>query len=286
MVTETTKAMFGWFIKILTIDSMRRRISTAFLSIILLLFFAGAMSLFELERVSHDTEEILMASKQNVDLAGEMISALKEQDDAMIQMAVVGESIADIQTYGAKCKESIERLQSATKRAYDRMQLTENPTSLDSLIYFTTRINGLANDFLSGNIYRTVIDARIIDSTSTFSTQMWYLDSYKPEYMHVSDQITKYMTGAQSTLGPDVNRLSHTARRAVTPVFISLAVMLVVVLMFFYFIHTYIIHPIERINRSLGDYLAYKVPFDANIPCRDELVSLRDRIIALIAKLH
>ena len=62
--------------------------------------------------------------------------------------------------------------------------------------------------------------------------------------------------------------------------------MLVVVLMFYYFIHTYIIHPIERINRSLGDYLAYKVPFDANIPCRDELVSLRDRIIALIAKLH
>lgn len=286
MVTETTKAMFGWFIKILTIDSMRRRISTAFLSIILLLFFAGAMSLFELERVSHDTEEILMASKQNVDLAGEMISALKEQDDAMIHMAVVGESIADIQTYGTQCKESIERLQSTTKRAYDRMQLTENPTSLDSLIYFTTRINGLANDFLSGNIYRTVIDARIIDSTSTFSTQMWYLESYKPEYMNVSDQITEYMTGAQSTLGPDVNRLSHTARRAVTPVFISLAVMLVVVLMFYYFIHSYIIHPIERINRSLGDYLAYKVPFDANIPCRDELVTLRDRIIALIAKLR
>lgn len=278
--------MFGWIKKILTIDSMRRRITTAFLSIILLLFFAGAMSLLELERVSHDTEEILLASKQNVDLAGEMISALKEQDDAMIHMAVVGESISDIQLYGQQCRESIERLQSATKIAHERMQLTENPTSLDSLVLFTTRINGLANDFLSGNIHRTAIDARMIDSMSTFTTQLWYLESYKPEYMHVSDQITKYMTGSQSTLGPDVNRLSHTARRAVTPVFISLAVMFVVVLMFYYFIRGYVITPIERINRCLGDYLAYKVPFDSNIPCRDELLTLRDRIIALISKLR
>ena len=121
MVTETTKAMFGWFIKILTIDSMRRRISTAFLSIILLLFFAGAMSLFELERVSHDTEEILMASKQNVELAGEMISALKEQDDAMIQMAVIGGTLKDIAPKLAPCEESIKRLSEASERAQKRI---------------------------------------------------------------------------------------------------------------------------------------------------------------------
>ena len=32
---------------------------------------------------------------------------------------------------------------------------------------------------------------------------------------NAADQIIKYMTGSETTLGPDVNRLSHTARRAV-----------------------------------------------------------------------
>ena len=270
---------------IFTINSISRRIRTAFMSIILLLFFSGAMSLFELERVSHDTEEILTASKTNVDLAGEMISALKEQDDAMIHMAVVGRTFSDITTYGVKCEESIRRLQDATRLAQEQMRLTETPLAADSLVLFTHRINGLANDFLSGNVLRTVAEAQAIDSTLTYSTRKWYLESYKPEYMNVSDQITKYMTGSQNTLGPDVNRLSHTARRAVTPVFISLVVMLVVVIMFYFFMKVYFIDPILRINRNLGDYLSYKMPFEADVSCRDEIATLRERIATLISKL-
>ena len=56
----------------------------AFMSLLLLLFFSGAMSLFELERVSKDTEDILRASQENVELAGSMLTALNEQNDAMI----------------------------------------------------------------------------------------------------------------------------------------------------------------------------------------------------------
>ena len=270
---------------IFSINSIRRRIRAAFMSIILLLFFSGAMSLFELERVSHDTEEILLASKENVDLAGEMISALKEQDDAMIHMAVLGNSLSEINKFGTMCEESITRLHNAAYAAQQKMLQTETPNATDSLVMFTHKINGLANDFLSGNILRTVAESRAIDSLSTYSSETWYLESYKPVYMDVSDQITKYMTGSQSTLGPDVNRLSHTARRAVTPVFISLVVMLVVVLMLYYFMNVYIIDPILRINRNLGDYLTYKVPFEADVSCRDEIGTLRERIITLISKL-
>ena len=88
--------MFKWIRDVFTIKSIKRRIQLAFASIILLLFFSGATSLLELERVSHDTEEILLASKENVDLASEMISALNEQNDAMIQMAVIGGTLKDI----------------------------------------------------------------------------------------------------------------------------------------------------------------------------------------------
>ena len=75
---------------IFSISTVTRRIRVAFLCLLLLLFFSGAMSLFELGRVSHDTEEILLASKENVDLAGSMLTALNEQNDIMITLAVAG----------------------------------------------------------------------------------------------------------------------------------------------------------------------------------------------------
>jgi hypothetical protein len=123
------------------------------------------------------------------------------------------------------------------------------------------------------------------DTLAVLTTHSWYVERYKPEYVNLSKQITKFMTGSESTIGPDVNSLSLTARRAVTPVFLSLIVMIVVALMFYFFLNHYLIKPIMRINHSLGEYLRYRSPFDKDIACRDEIQSLRDRIMILIAKL-
>lgn len=274
--------MFKKIKNIFTISSIKSRTQLAFFSIILLLFFSGAISLLELERVSHDTEAILRASKESTDLAGEMISALNEQNDAMISMAVISGSIKDITPHLSKCEESIVRLTAASEEAHKRMINTDHSNVTDSLLIFTERVNQLAQAYINGDVHRAISS----DTLTRNTTHMWYVESYKPEYLNVSTQITKYMTGSETTLGPDVNRLSHTARRAVTPVFISLVVMIVVVLMLYYFLHHYLIKPILRINADLGDFLKYRTPVDSNIACRDDIATLRDRIIALIQKLR
>lgn len=265
---------------ILTLSSIRGRVRVAFASIILLLAFSGAMSLFELERVSHDTEEILRASKISTDLARDMVTALNEQNDAIIEMAVIGGNLVDITPHYNRCVESIELLNRATSLAQQRMVEIGSPTLTDSLIFYTTKINDLANSYINGDVHRFMLNSEEALDTP----HAWYVECYKPEYVNVSRQITKFMTGSESTLGPDVNRLSNTARRAVTPVFISLVVMVVVVLMLHYFLNYYLIKPIIRINSELGDYLRYRTPFDKEIPCRDEIRSLRDRIHQLITK--
>lgn len=268
-------------VEIFTLKSIRGRVLLAFTSIVLLLVFSGALSLFELERVSHDTEEILLQSKMSTDLAREMVTVLNEQNDAMIEMAVIGGNIVDIAPYYNSCVESIERLSDATERARKRMEEIGSPEITDSLLYYTVRINDLASSYINGDVHRALLS----DTLTNRAPHSWYVESYKPLYVNVSKQITKFMTGSESTLGPDVNSLSLTARRAVTPVFLSLVVMIVVTLMFYYFLHHYLIKPIIRINRSLGEYLRYRSPFDKDLACRDELKMLRDRIVILIAKL-
>lgn len=268
-------------VEIFTLKSIKRRVQLAFTSIVLLLAFSGALSLFELERVSHDTEEILHQSKLSTDLAREIVTVLNEQNDAMIEMAVIGGNIVDIAPYYNSCVESIERLSDATERAHERMTEIGSPEITDSLMLYTARINDLTNSYINGDVHRAILSDTLVRRTP----HSWYVECYKPEYVNLSKQITKFMTGSESTLGPDVNSLSLTARRAVTPVFLSLVVMIVVTLMFYYFVNHYLIKPIMRINRSLGEYLRYRAPFDKDIACRDEIESLRDRIMILIAKL-
>lgn len=269
---------------IFSINSVSRRIRVAFISILLLLFFSGAMSLFELERVSHDTEEILLASKQNTELAGSMLSAINDQNDAMIAMAVSSGKFTDIQRHSERCEESMRRLATSTAAAQRKMQTTDTPMAADTLVMYANRANETVHHYINGDVHRRIA-SELLDSTRVASTTHdWYLNEYKPEYERTVEYITKYMTGVHSTLGPDVNNLSHTARRAVTPVFISLVVMVVIVAMFYFFMMHYFIRPLLRINNSLGDYLTYKKPFDGEIRSRDELATLRDRIAQLIAK--
>lgn len=267
---------------IFSLNSIGRRVRAAFLSIVLLLIFAGGTSLLELERVSHDTQLILEASKQNVDIAREMASALSDQNDAIIYMAVVGDTS---QRFRTDSENSILRLKRASEEAFELLHNTEYHGLADSLTMHTDNLNTIVRDYLDGNVQRRIEADMLIDSLpNKLTIGSWYVDEYKTEHRNLSKQISKYMTGSQSTLGPEVSRLSHTARRAVTPVFISLLVMFIVVLMLYFFLKRLYIKPMTRINRSLGDYITYRVPFDDSIECRDEIKELRDRISTLTSK--
>ena len=93
-----------------------------------------------------------------------------------------------------------------------------------------------------------------------------------------SGQILRMLSYAQSSLTPRAERLSRNAYRAVTPVFISLVVMIVILLMFYYFIKIYAVKPIVEMNKSLGDWIRYKLPFSIKAECRDELDELKGKI--------
>lgn len=265
-----------------SINSIPRRMRVAFMSIALLLISAGATSLLELERVGQDTQQILENSQQNVDVAREMATALSNQNDAIIYMAVVGDSSS---RYRVECENAIASLKSSSDEAYRIMENTEYHNLGDSLRMHAYNLNELARNYLDGKIQQRIDAQNSIDTLHhKLSSRTWYVDEYKIEHMNLSKQISKYMTGSQSTLGPEVSRLSHTARRAVTPVFISLLVMLIVVMILYFFLMRLYVNPMMRMNRSLGDYLTFKVPFDSAIECRDELKEFRDKIASLISK--
>ena len=246
---------------------MRKRVTVGFLSIVCLLFFSGMVSFLELSHLSRDTGEILKANKRNIELAKEMLDAAHEQNIALIHRSVFGD-----RSYDSLCRASMERLENTLLVAQNEAL---EKSFLDSLAFATTELRLLTDNYLAFGSRDSVSVAagQTLDSLG----RVWYDDQYERVYGQLTSAIKSYMTSTQSSLAPRAEQMKKNAYRAVTPVLISLVVMIAIVLMLFYFMSIYCVIPIERMNKSLGSYL-----FTVKGDLKDEVLELKEKIDLLI----
>lgn len=114
----------------------------------------------------------------------------------------------------------------------------------------------------------------------------WYTEEFEGVYNRLSAAVKAYMTSTQSSLAPRTEQMKKNAYRAVTPVLISLLVMIAIVLMLYYFMSIYCVNPILDMNRSLGNFLTFKMPFAVRSECKDEVLELKEKIDTLINQLR
>ena len=250
---------------------MRRRVTIGFGSIVCLLFFSGMVSLVELSRLSRDTDDILQTSKRHIELAKAMLDAAHNHNVAMIHLSVFGD-----RSYDSLCTASLERLeerlQAAQAEAIDR-------SVLDSTSFAAIELRVLTDSYLSFGMPDAAAGKTFRNDSEG---ARWYKDEYMPVYIRLTSSVKAYMTATQSSLAPHTEQMKKNAYRAVTPVLISLAVMIAIVLMLFYFMLIYSVNPILRMNKSLGDWLAFRVPFSVPGDLKDEMLELKEKIDSLI----
>ena len=252
---------------------IRKRITIGFLSIIVLLFFSGLVSLFELSHMSTDIDLILASNRKSIATSEGMLNAIRANDRAVIRYAVLRDT-----SYVDSCRSRFIDLSIKIEQA--RLETSNSAASLfDSLDASAGRLNGVFEQLRkSRNVENSLRADSLWDGNISFDGTEWYDKEYMPVYDMASDQIVRMLSHAQNSLTPRAERLSRNAYRAVTPVFISLVVMIVILLMFYYFIMIYSIKPIVEMNKSLGDWMQYKLPFAVKAECRDELEELKTKI--------
>lgn len=271
---------------------MRKRVTVGFLSIVSLLFISGMLSFVELSSVSRDTGDILKASRRNIELAKEMLDAAHELNVALIHRSVYAD-----RSYDSLCRSSMQRL--------ERVQLTAQHEALDrsfldSLSFATTEMKILVDRYLTTANRRAEQQAAaalladtlprpdslafVAVEVAATPTDHWYTEEFEASYTRLTAAVKAYMTSTQSSLAPRTEQMKKNAYRAVTPVLISLAVMIAIVLMLYYFMTIYCVNPILGMNKSLGDYLAFKLPFAVKAECKDEVLELKEKIDTLITQ--
>ena len=252
---------------------IRKRVTIGFLSIIVLLFFSGLVSLFELNHMSIDIEAILNSNRKSIELSEGMLDAIRANDRAVIRYAVLRDTV-----YADSCNTRSEAFLAAIENARKESATAAAPL-FDSLTLSAQHLNELVATLRQSRMVEHSLRAdSVAGQFFSFNGSDWYNAEYQSTYNTASSQILQVMNYAQNSLTPRAERLSRNAYRAVTPVFISLVVMIVILLMFYYFIMIYAIRPIVEMNKSLGEWIRYKLPFGIKAECRDELAELSEKI--------
>lgn len=282
---------------------IRKRVTIGFLSAVLLLFISGMLSLFELNQLSRGTDEILKANQRNIELAKEMLDAAHDQNMAFIRLSIFREA-----KYDSLCRTSLKRLEEtlavAREEALDK-------SFLDSLFLATTELRLLTDRFLADfSAQQRALEARAdsltlaaregldslahasVDSLGASSvvvapapTVADFVEQERHDaiYTRLTAAIRTYMTSTQSSLAPRTELMKKNAYRAVMPVLVSLLVMIAIVLMLYYFTLLYCVNPVLRINRSLGDFIQFRIPYrPKKADFQDELSELNEKIETMI----
>lgn len=260
---------------------IRKRVTVGFLSIVVLLFFSGLVSLFELNNMSGDIDAILGSSRRSIALSEGLLDAIRTHDRAVVRYAILRDTL-----YADSCNQCYDRFVEKVQTAREEFS-SSAVTLFDSLDMFARRMHNVVEQLQASRVIEYVpqpptdsLAEAVVEPL--FDGWSWYTKSYLPEYDAVSDGVIRVMTSSQSSLSPRAELLSRNAYRAVTPVFISLVVMIAILLMFYYFVMIYIAKPIVDMNKSLGDSLKYRIPFSIKSECRDEMAQLKHNIESMV----
>ena len=250
-----------------------KRTTIAFLSIVALLSVSGVISLFELSNLSYDTDAILSASSRDMTVAKDLLRSAHDHSRAMIDV-----TIFDNERAKESCHKALAELDSHIALVRDKAPAAVQG-SLDTLSLYSAELRQLTDDFRSTE--SVVIDSLTVEIHKV-DGRKWYVEVYEPAYTRFTEQVKRYITLSHGELAPRAAQLSKNAYRSVAPVLISLLVMIAIVLMLFYFVYIYGVKPIKRINRSLAEYLSFKLPYKPKAEMVDEIKELSDNIENLI----
>ncbi|MFI3330324.1 MAG: hypothetical protein R3Y38_00790 [Rikenellaceae bacterium] len=240
---------------------IRKKITTGFVSLAIILFFSGVISLLELSSLSSSTTALLDKSKQNMETAKQMLDAVQNQNTALLQMVITGTSEQD-SVYLAE----VENFEIALKKAS-----------------LTVRDLEALNDiYIARESYNILIDNNIDKIEQT--DKQWFVNIYKTNYYNLTSAIKNYMIQSQEDLAGDAVSLESKAHRAITPGILALGVGILILLMFLFFINTYLVGPVVAMQKSLKAFINAKIPFQVKMQGQDEVAELKENIEELVNK--
>lgn len=110
----------------------------------------------------------------------------------------------------------------------------------------------------------------------------WYFNSLYPVYMKLRKYIQSLTLISQESLAENSKNLSDSFYRSLMPGVVAVAIGIVLVFLFNYYINFYFIAPVIAITRGIEKYIQFKKSYNIEIESDDELEDLNESVKELI----
>lgn len=235
--------------------SIRKKIMLGLLCLGVMLAFSGMISMFQLTRLSENTQSLLNSSIESMAASKAMLDATQEQNTSLLHMIVFNQNEFD-STF-VKARSDFE---AALKSA---STITSNPAKPDSI--HSARDN-----------YYTLIENFFF--TPGEKDVEWFMDVYGSSYLTLTNSIKDYMIASQHAMLNKAELLEKYAYRAIMPGVLTLCVAILIVIVFAFMIEIYYIRPIHRMTKGLNSLLKHKFPYNVEVEGNDEIARLNDQL--------
>ncbi|CDN32165.1 hypothetical ATPase-like protein [Mucinivorans hirudinis] len=237
---------------------LKKKIILGFLSIGFLLFLSGVISTVELVRFNRATYAQLQLNRTNIALSKEMLDAVQEQNTVLLMR------VAD--TTSSPLYDSLIMINRAMFNA-----------TLDKAKAEFANYPRWADLHTASEEYR-----ELVDNISDTLTIQWFSKVYKTSYYKLTNSIKEFMIDTQQQIVEYTSKLEGNAYRATMVAIIALMAGLILIVLFYYMINSYLVKPILLVQNALSRYLKVGLAFDVSLTANDEISELRDDISRLI----
>ena len=250
------------------LKSLRAKIFSSFMLLVLMLVIAAIMSIIEFNKVGVSIKNVMDDNYKSIEQTKNMLDALEREDSGLL-MYLMGNRETGSQTIDY----AYSAIQNAIKVARNNITEKDEDKYIDEVI----------NEYEK---FHTSV------KQTTDASERWTLEEKNEIYLQnqqlffaTKKTINELMQLNQDGVYKQTDLMKENSKRAMMPAIVSIVAAIVFALLLNFFISEYFINPINRLIEGVKTHYPEKGRIDAKIRLEDEIKTLESEINNLIARL-
>jgi HAMP domain-containing protein len=246
---------------------LRGKILFGFLILAIMLFAAGAWSVYEVRTVGTSVQRILDDNYKSINAAKTMIEGLERVDSGVLLLL------------SGKWKEGRSIVQQADVMFQEGFKTAGKNVTIPGE---QDLVEKLATSYGS---YKALWEKPIVGTQHEKDVD-WYFKELHAAFLDVKTSVEDLMTMNDEVMYKTASDLKARAHRAIMPGIIAMLSAFVFALIFNYFVDYYMVSPIIRLTSAIRAFIETNTPVDVKIETKDELGNLVGSIHELLAEIR
>ena len=243
---------------------IRRKISLGFIIIGSILFLSSAIAVFEFSRMRKSVTWLMTANINSINTSRKLMELTEEYNFILLGRVIIDSSIkAEEILYDERFDEYIASIRKNFTNDSER-------ATADSLAHSYSR-------------YLAVIsNSRTVMQQDYQVRKEWYEKSLTPVYTDLRKYKKDLGMLTQTALAQNSIELQEGYYRSIMPGIIAVGVGIVLVLLFHFFINSFVITPLLKISKGIKNYREFRKSYTVTLDNDDELDDMNGEVRSII----